>query len=88
MKKILHLSLHKKWFDKIACGKKVEERREIKAHWDKRIAGRTYDEIYFVNGYGNHRPFMRVEWKGYRVDNVSQEYVILLGRILEVGNYP
>lgn len=36
-KKILHLTLKKKWFDMIALGEKKEEYREIKPYWVKRL---------------------------------------------------
>jgi hypothetical protein len=36
-KKILHLTLKKKWFDMIASGEKTEEYREIKAFWAARL---------------------------------------------------
>jgi len=36
-KKILHLTLKKKWFDLIKEGKKKEEYREIKPYWEKRL---------------------------------------------------
>jgi hypothetical protein len=39
MKKTLHLTLKKKWFDMIKSGVKKEEYREVKAYWMKRIAG-------------------------------------------------
>lgn len=36
-KKVLHLSVSKKWFDMIASGKKHEEYREIKPFWLTRL---------------------------------------------------
>jgi hypothetical protein len=36
--KILHLTLTKKWFDRISSGEKLEEYREIKQYWVKRLA--------------------------------------------------
>lgn len=38
---ILHLNLKRKWFDLIAKGEKLEEYREIKAHWVSRLIERT-----------------------------------------------
>lgn len=35
--KILHLNLKKKWFDLIDKGIKLEEYREIKPYWEKRL---------------------------------------------------
>lgn len=83
--KILHLTLHKKWFDEIVSGKKTREYREVKPYWTKRLVGREYDEIWFRNGYSKNAPFMRIEYLGYIEEN--NEYVISLGKILELKNY-
>jgi hypothetical protein len=84
-KRILHLTVRKKWFDEIACGKKKEEYREIKPYWTVRLKNKAYDEIWFKNGYGDTVPFMRVECLG----SIEREgkYVILLGEILEIKKY-
>lgn len=37
MKKILHLTLKKKWFDMIVSGEKKEEYREITGYWAQRL---------------------------------------------------
>jgi len=83
-KRILHLTLLKKWFDEIASGRKTKEYRAIKLYWTIRLKDRVYDEIWFKNGYSTDSPFMRVEWKG--LEQVNGEYVILLGKILEIKN--
>jgi len=67
--KILRLTLHKKWFDLIASGKKHIEYREHKPHWISRLMNKggpvkQFDEIHFANGYGNNRPFMRTGFDG------------------------
>jgi hypothetical protein len=80
--KILHLTLLKKWFDLIAIGEKIEEYRDIKPYWTKRLLSKTFDEIHFKNGYSKTAPFMRVEWKG--IKQVDNKYVIKLGKVLEV----
>lgn len=36
-KKILHLTLKKKWFDMILSGEKKEEYREVKSYWITRL---------------------------------------------------
>ena len=84
-KRILHLTLLKKWFDLIASGEKTKEYREIKPYWTKRLFDKSFDEIYFKNGYSKNAPFMRVEWKGIKKE--KGKYVILLGKILEVKYY-
>lgn len=35
--RILHLTLKRKWFDRIACGDKKEEYRDIKPYWVNRL---------------------------------------------------
>jgi hypothetical protein len=67
-KRILHMTLHRKWFDLIASGEKCHEYREAKPYWEKRLfdpetgAAKEYDEIHFRNGYAKDSPFMRVEF--------------------------
>jgi hypothetical protein len=67
IKKILHLTLKKKWFDLIASGEKKIEYREDKPYWQKRLLDgeeyKPFDEIHFRNGYSKDAPFMRVEFK-------------------------
>jgi hypothetical protein len=101
---ILKLTLTKQWFDLIASGKKKFEYREYKQHWKSRLlcAGgtRNYEEIRFTNGYGAHRPFMRVKFVGMaiidgfycspenneKLNDDAMYFVIQLGEVLEVGN--
>jgi hypothetical protein len=87
---ILHLTLHKKWFDMIQSGVKREEYRERKPFWDKRLS-KQYDRIKFVNGYGNHRPWMIVELVGHHTGfgrsgwgapESDTVHVLSLGKIL------
>jgi len=35
--KTLHLNLHRKWFDMILSGEKLEEYRDLTPHWKKRL---------------------------------------------------
>lgn len=94
--KILHLTLKKKWFDLIASGEKVEEYREVKPYWTKRLVKngkfKHFDEVYFKNGYGKDSPFMRVEFirivfsKSCMSDG-EELYVVELGEILEIKNH-
>lgn len=85
--KILHLNLHRWWFDQIARGEKREEYRGVTPYWKKRIEGREYDEIHFRNGYRKDAPFMRVEYKGYTIGLIKSIYTLKLGKVLEVRNY-
>jgi len=52
--KTLHLTLKKKWFDMILSGEKLEEYREIKGYWIKRLIGAWFsDEIHFTHWLNN-----------------------------------
>ena len=100
-KKILHLTLKKKWFDLIASGKKKVEYRLITPYWKRRLFEDvfkpisrmripiSFDEIYFRNGYNNLNPFMRVEWKSIDIDWFEGRrcYAIQLGKVLEIRNW-
>jgi len=83
--KILYLTLYRKWFDMIARGEKIYEFRSKTPYWNKRLGNKEYNEIWFTNGYGKKRPFMRVEYKGLVTDN-PDTWIICLGKVLEVKN--
>lgn len=87
MKKILHLTLKREWFDQIAQGFKRVEHRDMTPYWDTRLRNRMYDEIWFRNGYTMDRPFMRVKWMGIVNNEYVQRYDILLGYVLEIRNW-
>jgi len=83
--KILHLNLHKKWFDLILAGKKKVEYREIKHYWTKRLFNddgpqKKFDIILFRNGYSKNAREMKVEFKG--IKKGKKEYEIKLGKLL------
>jgi len=82
MTRVLYLTLKKYWFQQIRDGKKKEEYRDHKQFWISRLAGKTFDEIYFKNGYREKSPFMRVQCLGITV--VGDKFVIKLGKILEL----
>ena len=88
--KALYLILHRKWFDAIASGKKLEEYRDRTSYWQRRIEGHKHTEIHFCNGYRKEAPFMRIEYKSWRkiVLESRPVYALTLGKILEIRNYP
>lgn len=101
-KKILHLTIKRKWFDLIAQGKKTVEFREIKPYWTKRLRGKEFDEVHFRNGYRKDSPFMRVQWivtgtnvtfvlgshlEENEIPKTIPHYSIYLGEILEIKNW-
>jgi hypothetical protein len=83
--KILHLTLHRKWFDEILNGTKKIEYRDIKPYWTKRLFNngkpKKFDEILFRNGYSKNSPKMRIEFLDIRIEN--GKYNILLGKVLK-----
>ena len=81
MTKVLHLTLHKKWFDKIKAKEKTIEYRDIKPYWTKRLEGKEFDEVWFKNGYSKTSPFMRVKLKKIVK---KEKYELHLGKILEI----
>jgi hypothetical protein len=82
---ILHLRLHRDYFDEIAKGRKKREYRDDKPFWRRRLMGRKYAEILFRNGHLRRAPLMRVKCLGIRKG--KGRIVIRLGKILEVTNY-
>lgn len=99
-KKILHLTLKKKWFDMIASGEKKEEYREMKSYWITRLwdidAGRSikWDVVRFRNGYSKDAPTMDVEFLETTTGHGREEwggsghtFIILLGKVLNTSNY-
>jgi hypothetical protein len=83
---ILHLTLHREYFDAIASGEKKTEYRNNTAYWRSRLVDRAYREIHFRNGYATGAPFMRVECRGIRKDT-PKRFAIRLGKILQIRNY-
>jgi ASC-1-like (ASCH) protein len=63
---VLHLNLHREFFDAIATGQKRIEYRKQSPYWRKRLEGRKYDTILFRNGYAKDVPELLVEFRGLR----------------------
>jgi len=87
LRQALAMTLKREWFDLILEGKKKTEYRENKEFWRKRLIGIKYKEVHFRNGYTMDAPFMRVEFRGVRVNGKKGDFAIRLGRIIEVKNY-
>jgi len=92
-KRVLYLTLKKKWFDMIVSGEKKEEYREMKPYWHKRLLGKSYDVIHFRNGYSKTAPAVVVELKEIRsslgiiewgAPPAQPVYILRLGAILAV----
>lgn len=90
MKRILRLTLKRKWFDMIASGDKKEEYRKEKPWILSRLVGKEYDEVEFRNGYAKSSPVVRCEFKGWHRGGGRSEWgavgshliVIELGEVL------
>jgi hypothetical protein len=77
-KKILFLTVTKKWFDKIVNGEKDCDFREIKPYWISRLMKkeffnsknssaeifREYDFVVIRNGYAKTAPTIKKTWAG------------------------
>ncbi len=91
--KILHLTLKKKWFNLIKDHVKIEEYREIKPYWNKRLNG-SHTHILFVNGYGKDRPRILIELKEimtglglplWGAPEKKTVYILRLGKIIDTA---
>jgi len=80
---ILHLTLYRQYFDAILSGeKKIEYRRRCQRY--DRMFERPWTHIKFVNGYGNHRPWMIVQIQAF--EKGPDMWMIHLGPVIESGN--
>lgn len=91
--KVLHLTLHRKWFEQILSRIKREEYRQFKQYWFDRLVDREYDVIVFRNGYSKDAPEMTVEFKGVELKTITWDsgvteevFAIQLGEILDTKN--
>lgn len=77
----LNLPIHRKWFDLILSGIKLEEYRALSPHWIAILTYckknwtrsicqckmKEYTTVKLTNGYGNHRSYMIVELKSIEI---------------------
>jgi hypothetical protein len=80
---ILRLTLYKQYFDAILSGAKSIEYRRRSSRYDKQFL-KPYTHIKFVNGYGNHRPWLIAEISHF--EKADDQWLIHLGNVLESGN--
>ena len=87
--KILHLPLMAKWYEMIESGEKLEEYRENKPYWQKRLLTNKYDVVMFRYGYTKRTITFRIKeirlGKGkeeWGAENGKTYFVIKLGRKL------
>jgi len=83
-RRVLHLNLHREYFDRIRDGQKYVEYRERTDYWAARLEGREYDVVQFRNGYLADAPQITVEFEGIRkvIRQGRPHYAIQLGRVL------
>ena len=89
--KILQLTLKAEFFKAILSGEKTVEHRINNPYWESRLLGDfriplIFDEILFVNGYGKHRPWMRVEFVRILLKGTYPDFRIYFGDIIKSGN--
>jgi hypothetical protein len=68
MKRILRLHLKGCYFEAIRDGLKTEEFR-LSEKWERRLSGKTFDEVHLFLGYpkrGDESRVLRRVWLGYR----------------------
>ncbi|MBA7650328.1 hypothetical protein ES703_58131 [subsurface metagenome] len=88
MKKILYLTVHRKWYDLILTGQKAVEYRECKPYWIKRLFNefpskpKVFDEIHFRNGYGNHRPLLKTTHLDTYFNYATNKIELMLGKVI------
>jgi hypothetical protein len=87
--RILHLNLHREFFDAIARKRKGIEYRKQSPYWRKRLEDQRYEAIQFRNGYAKEAPEMLVEFRGLRRYGRGRNayYAIRLGRILRIRRW-
>lgn len=90
-RRVLHLTLKRQWFDMIASGEKLEEYREVKEYWTRRLY-RDLDAVHFRNGYRPDSPTMMFEllWIGKGIGNLGWGapagqvvYILRLGKMIK-----
>jgi hypothetical protein len=101
--RVLHLTLNRKSFEIMVTGEKFIEYRKPTTWILSRLSPtKSYDQIKFVNGYGNKRPFFNAKYLGWEVhkdETAIQEFSnglkvtietgvvkIFIGEIFEKGN--
>ena len=91
VKKVLKLTLKKKWFDLMKDGFKKIEFRDP-SEWilsrllDENGNEKEYDLIEFRNGYGKNAPSFCCEFLGWDIEEKQTEYIFGSVKIIsEVG---
>ena len=89
-KKVLHLVLKRKYWERIYNKIKRVEYRDFTSYWQRRLEGKHFTHIKFQLAYSKNPPTMLVEITDRNVVNYKDDlaYAFDLGEIVEVLNYP
>ena len=60
------LIVKREWFQLIAYGDKLEEYREVKPYWEKRLSRRPTSKVVFRLGYNKGAPMVEREIESVR----------------------
>ena len=84
---VLHVKRH--WFDAIVGGYKPVEYRECTDYWKRRIEGKKFTKVLFINGYGPERPRCIMKVLTWTVEKIKDKkyYAIFLGELVKLTNY-
>lgn len=70
----LYVTIKRLYFDQIKAGTKKEEFRLVTSYWKKRLEGRSYSSIVFINGYNADSPRLEVQYLGYEVKQIQHDF--------------
>nr|WP_176453600.1 ASCH domain-containing protein [Citrobacter freundii]BAS21714.1 phage protein [Citrobacter freundii] len=76
-KKVLRLPVKAKYFFQIRNNEKPEEFRLNNVYWQKRLIGKTFDEVVITLGYPGREDTDRMivrPWRGYSIKTISHEH--------------
>ena len=72
----LHLNLKGVYFDEIKAGTKPFEYR-LRSKWEKRLAGKSFDQIWIKRGYparDDHARIIARPWRGYEIQVITHPH--------------
>jgi hypothetical protein len=90
----LFIIIKRKYFDEIRSGRKTKEYRLVTPYWTERLK-KPYTHIVFQVGYNKKNPRMKIEYKGWEIENIRHEFfgnekvtvfAIKLGEIIKTEN--
>lgn len=77
---MLALNLKKKWYDKIASGKKTVEYRNVKPYWTKRICNSLLRPSYAVcTPEELYEEVSKIGYSNERISNYCNKVILRLG---------